>query len=143
MNRTALLAYLNAEYATLIREAQILTTDAAGGLKYPIDSAYRKLAVAEADLATATTDKVEAIQALGDYYTLRRIARTLATRVDYGSTAVEGQRPRVFEHIERLMQSAAETAASLGYAVDSDGGGWGIGKLSLDFIEPETEENSA
>lgn len=140
MTRAELLAYLNAEYATLIREAQLLTTDAAGGLKYPIDSAFRRLGVAEDSLSSATTTNVEAVQALGDYYTLRRIARTLATRVDYGSTAVEGQRPRVFEHLERLMEDAAKTCASLGYAVDSDGGGWGVGTLALDFIEPKIKD---
>lgn len=140
MTRVELLAYLNAEYATLIREAQMLTTDDAGGLKYPIDSAFRRLGVAEDSLGSATTTDVEAAQALGDYYTLRRIARTLATKVDYKSTAVEGNRPDVFKHIERLMEDAAKTCASLGYAVDSDGGGWGVGTLLLDFIEPEVIE---
>lgn len=140
MTRAELLAYLNAEYATLIREAQMLTTDAAGGLKYPMDSAFRRLGVAEDSLSSATTTNVEAAQALGDYYTLRRIARTLATRVDFGATVIEGDRPKVFEHIESLMNAAAKTAASLGYAVDSDGGGWGVGTLSLDFVEPGVTE---
>lgn len=140
MTRAELLAYLNAEYTALIREAQLGTTDVAAGLKYPLDSAFRRLGVAEDSLSSATTTEVEAAQALGDYYTLRRIARALATRVDFGSTAVEGNRPKVFEHIESLMKDAAKTCASLGYAVDSDGGGWGVGTLSLDFVEPEPTE---
>jgi hypothetical protein len=146
--RAALIAYLAAEHARLLIEARMETGDSAAGLKYPADQAFRRLGVAEENLASATSANAAALFALGDYYTLRRIARAIAARVDFGSPGVEGDRPRVFQHIQGsqgrgglrgLIADAAGDCAAQGYPVGDDAASqqWSYSGLNLDMIEPE------
>lgn len=140
-NRAELIAYMAAEHAQLLADARIATTDAPAGLKLPADQVFLRVGIAEANLAGATHPDTLALYALADYYLLRRIARALATRVDLGAQAVEGDRPRVFDHIARLIDQAAGDCAAEGYPVGADaageGAGWSYGALNLDIVEPE------
>lgn len=140
-NRAELIAYMAAEHAQLLADARIATTDTTAGLKLPADQVFLRVGIASGSLATAEHADTLALYALADYYLLRRIARALASRVDIGAQAVEGDRPRTFEHIIQLIEQAAGDCAAEGYPVGADAAkesaGWTYTAINLDIVEPE------
>lgn len=138
MTRAGLLAYLQSLFGSLAVETQTPLTDTETGFKYPLDAAFRRLGVAEADLATAETTSVEAAQALGEYFSLRRFRALLAARMDFDATGVQGPRSQPFEHVSALLEEAADRCAATGYGVGGDEGATHV-RWNLDYIEPVTE----
>ena len=137
--RASAASYLAVQFATLATETDQATTDTSAGFGPALDQALRKIGgTAEADLAAATVADatVPAFLALAEYYALRRFARALATRVDFGAPTVEGDRPRIFQHISRLIVMAREECAAQGYPLDGSEI-WSYTSLQLDYIEPE------
>lgn len=119
ISRQNVAAYLDEQFSALavsVRQA----TAPLFGYAPDIDGALRKLATAEADLATATVvDSLrDAIFALSEYYAARRIWRLLGDRVDnstgLNSYKFDGQRKQAKE----IMDNAANSCAALGYSVD-------------------------
>lgn len=142
MGRAEITTYLAGQLAALTTETGQAVTDSALGFGPAIDDALRRIGVSEAGLATATATDAQApaVLAMARYYALRRIAQDLAVRVDYASTAVEGDRDRLYAHVRELMQDAAGEAASFGYSMDGSGrwaGAWSRGTLTLDALEPD------
>lgn len=138
-SRASTASYLAVQFATLATETGQTTGDTSGGFGPAIDNALRKLGgTAEADLATASVAdaNVPAFLALCEYYALVRFARALATRVDTGITAVEGDREQMFSHVRQLIAMAREECAAQGYPVDGSEA-WSYARLQLDYIEPE------
>lgn len=140
MSRLQAATYLSTEAGleSLINESGRKSTDTADGYKPAIDQALRRLGASESGLATAeiADSQIPAYIALMEYYALRLFARTIATRVDYQATSLEADRDAVFQHVRQLMEQAAEAAEAYGYSIDGDSA-WSLGRLTLDYIEPE------
>lgn len=140
-NRAEVIAYIAAEHSQLLAEARMPTTDTPAGLKLPADQTFLRVGIEAGYLAAAEHADTLALYALADYYTLRRIARAIAARTDLGAPAVEGDRPRTFEHISKLIEQAAGDCAAQGYPVGkeaaTEGAGWTFGAINLDIVEPE------
>lgn len=137
--RAAAAGHLAVQFATLATETGQATGDTSAGFGPAIDQALRKIGgTAEADMATATvTDaNTPAFLALAEYYALVRFARALATRIDTGITATEGDREQMFANVRKLIEIAKFEAAGYGYPVDGSSA-WTSTSLQLDYIEPE------
>lgn len=138
-SRSSAASYLAVQFATLCTETGQATSDTASGFGPALDNALRRLGgVAEAGLSSATLadEDVPAFLALAEYYALVRFARALATRVDTGITAVEGNREQLFAHVQKLIALAATDCSAQGYPVDG-AQTWSSARLQLDYIEPE------
>lgn len=141
MTRSDLLTYLYYVLKDLLTEAGLSASDTSEGLKYALDSTFRKLGTAEASLSSATTDSVAAAQVLGEYYTLLRIRSVLAARVDFDATAIEtGSRSAIFDQVNALIEDAVMRCESIGYPVSGDSASssaYGLTSLYVDYNEPE------
>jgi hypothetical protein len=139
VSRSAAAAYIHSRLANLAGEVQQVATDAsATGYGPDIDQALRRLGTGESSLASASVaDSLSrAYLTLCQYYALDRFAGLLSTKVDFGATAVEGDRDTIFDNIERMLERLAKELKGLGYPVD-EAVAWSFGRLGLDFIEPE------
>jgi len=144
MNRVAATGYLTAEYEAQATDSQMDDTRLAAAYSAVIDSALRKLGIAEAAIATADVGEEDspAYMALLDYYALRRFARLYATRVNVSvGGALSTNRAQAFDQTKKLADEAAALCAALGYPVDAAGTNaeMSLGFLNLDFLEPESE----
>jgi hypothetical protein len=102
-----------------------------------IDNALRKLGLPESELEDATVEDGgrDGYFVLCEYYAARRIWRLLGALVDTttGDTSYkfDGQRKQA----ESIMKDAKESCVAFGY--DVGGGGWSVGYMLTDSIEPE------
>jgi hypothetical protein len=131
--------HLHAQFSALASEiSQAETDDSATGYGPDIDQALRQLGEGEITLATATVidGYVPAYLALAEYYCLRRMARQLSLQVDQTLNTMSEKKGQRAGTLAGLIAEAAKACEGLGYAV---GGGvtWSMGRLNLDYIEPE------
>ncbi len=141
MTRAELLTYIATIMADLLTSAGVGSDDDAAGLKYPIDSAYRRMGYAESDLDTAEPDDVNALQDLAEYYTVVRVRNVFAARVDFDATAIEsGKRSALFEQVDELVDGLIERCAAAGYPVAggaASDGAYAVTSLYVDYLEPQ------
>lgn len=138
MTRAQLLAYLAVEFAALFAETGIEADDTDDGIGFALDQTFRKLgATGDLSAASAADDEVEAAQALGEFYTLRRFLRALGGRSEFDATAVKAGRTQVFTQVSDLLKDAAQRCTALGYAVTTVVDENALMTLQLDYIEPE------
>ena len=140
LTRTEAAAILHADMQSLAAEVRQTTSDAAAtGYGPDLDKALRRLGTAESSLSSATVadSDVPAFLALARYYALSRFAARVATKVDTGATAVEGDRNTIFDNVKELLDAAAEECAGFGYPVDKAAAATSLIALNLDFLEPE------
>lgn len=127
--------YLNDQFSALATSIGQNATPSTG-YKPDIDNALRQLGKSESELPSAEiADGSRAVYfAWAEYFAARRIWRQLGSQVDHtmGETSIKygGQR----DQAKAIMDDAAAQLTALGYNVT---GGWGVGTLNLDWLEPE------
>lgn len=137
MTRSDLLAYLSETYREITETLSIAQADAPSAYSLALDQAFRRLGVAESGLSTATTESVEAAQALGEYYSLRRFRALAAVRVDYPADGnrVMQKRSQLFQQITDLLVEAAERCEALGFSMKAETLLQSV-QWSTDYVEP-------
>lgn len=140
MDRDAALTYLNEQWPGLQTALGVLATDAAGGWKAAIDGALRSLGTATANLTSATvatTDEAKFV-ALLDYFGARRLLAEAITKVDV-SVADVGLSKRYSQMREGLESLLAGYLATLSIYGVGPIPQMQMGRMNLDFLEPEAE----
>lgn len=138
--RANALTYLQNQYAALCTLTGQITTDSDAGYGPAIDDALMTLGTSYSDLpdATANNADVPAFRALLRYHALKHFAQKLAAKVDFAvtgsSASVRKETSKQLQQVRELMKEAASEVEAFGYSVS--GGGWAIGSLNLDFLEP-------
>ncbi len=139
MNRTDGLAYLKDEYQELSTEAGLSQDAELKAYGTVIDQSLRQLGFTEDQLgvATLTPNEVVPFLALLDYFALSRFARIFSTRMDVQlSSAINAARSQVYKQVKELLDKAEARLSGLGVSpVDM----LTVGRLNLDFLEPEME----
>lgn len=122
MTRSDLLAYLSETYREITETLSISQSDAPSAYSHALDQAFRRLNVAESGLAIAESNDVEAAQALGEYYSLRRFRALAAVRVDYPADGnrIMQKRSQLFQQISDLLAEAAERCEALGFSMKAE-----------------------
>lgn len=128
MDRTALLAYLAAEWAEIIAEAGI-------DVDYIADQVEAVFA-AQPELDTRWAEP------LADYYLLRRAVRAFSIEID---VTIEGDSYRLSQR-KQIESLFATRAAEVAWIVSPDGGdGSSIGKvvtIGMPYLTPESDVGS-
>ena len=143
--RHAVAEYLDSQFSAFAAEiGQALADDSALGYGPDIDNALRQLSTTEANLLSTAIDETKRIEyfALAEYYAARRLWRRMAAKADRRLGPASVQYQHVLSALKDIMDDAAESAAALGYVVAAEAT-WTLSRLTLDFIEPEAEEDVA
>lgn len=120
--RETAVTYLNSEFDELAADAGITPDDS--GWTTVIDRMLR-----------VDTDDEETQEALMDYYALRWIARKFSIRFAVSKTGLSVSLNQAFTQVKALLDDATKRLESLGL-LPGGGGGWAVGSLNLDFLEP-------
>lgn len=137
VSRSDIAAYLATQFSALAASiGQTTNDDSATGYKSDIDAALRKFGVARADLATATVadGDEETVEALAEYYALRRFWRQLGDRVDNTRNQSSDKFGVQLDNVKAMLDDAQKRCAALGY--DTAGEAWALGAYNADWIEP-------
>lgn len=141
ISRAQLAAYLDQDFGALADAiGQTADDDSIVGYGPDIDNALRKLGTSESELEGATVEegKRDAVFTLAEYYAARRIWRHLASRANVKVDDSQFDYRQVLTSIKQVVDDARQQCQALGY--DVTGGGWGVGQLNLDWLEPQTAE---
>lgn len=141
LSRDDLAAHLDTQFSSLASATQQTdSTDGASGYGPDIDLALRRLGKSRSELATATVedDQDEAIFALVEYYTARRLWRQFGVLINVKVDDSQFDYKQAQLNAKTMMDEAKAECQSLGY--DVTGGGWSSGWLNLDFLENEPAE---
>jgi hypothetical protein len=137
VNRATALAHLQTEFAAMAAVTGQATDDSAAGYGGALDQALRQLGFAAGDLATADVPDLTTPDYLhlAEYYALARFSRALALSVDVETDVATGKRSRssLFDKVLKLLDKAGADLVNAGYLV---GGGFEVGRMNLDFLEP-------
>lgn len=137
MSRADALAYLVGTLAQWISDAGMLSTDAAGAWKEPIDDALLMTGTAYADLTTATVADADVFgyRKVLRYTGLLRIQDAIGSRVDLqlDGPQMSKSRSQAVEQLGKIIAKAKEDADAFFVST----GHWDSGTIALDFIEPE------
>lgn len=141
MNRTDALNHLNDGYSPLAIALGSPTTDAAPGWKHAIDSAFRTLGVARADLATPSSGVADEAktEALLDYFGLLSLQSVAAGKVDVSlrNPGVAKSNSQLTKQIDGLRLQALARVEALGLNV---GPQLEAARVTLDTLEPALAE---
>lgn len=143
MSRAQLAAALWGTLQRQFTEVGIENSDDAGNLKEPLDSTLLALGTAYADLSDGEVDTGDEAAALAivEYQGLRAALRAynkVDTTIDAPTVTV-----RWSQLGDKLRKDVADAAVIVSAALsERNGGSWGVGSLSLGFIEPTTTEYS-
>jgi hypothetical protein len=139
MNRMDALTYLKEEYSELATEASYDADTCVRFYSRAIDRALRDLGFREDEIAVATLEHgsdITALCALLDYYALERYCRVFATRTDVSvSGAVSASQSQTFKQVAQLRDTAAARLLQLGLGPTEE---FSLGRMTLDFLEPDT-----
>lgn len=138
LTRSDLLVHLQNTFAALATVTGQATTDSAAGYGPAIDYTLRTLGTAQADLATGevATGSEQVGLWLAEYAALRRFQAALvvkATDLRIDGPLVDKKRSQMMKNIEALLGAIKEDLTGAGYLND----GFSLGRLQLDFLEPE------
>jgi hypothetical protein len=138
MNRSAALSLILDEYSELATEAGIAQADSRQGFKGAIDNALRSLSYRESELGLADVpaNRENSYVALLKLYALRRLSVPLATYADVRSDAPgqEKKKSQIFAQVQKLLALSQKEVDDLGLGT---GGGFQLGSINLDYLEPE------
>jgi hypothetical protein len=143
MDRSTAFAYLTNEYAELATDSGLSGTQITTAYNVALDMSLRQLGYQETDLATTNVPQTQIIGylALLNYYALKRFARVLALRVN---TSVAGMlsasRSQAAIQVKALLDDAEAEVVALGFAVGKDAVAFSLGRMGLDFLEPNWGE---
>lgn len=133
-------AYLESQFSGLAAAVGQADSSADNsGYGADIDGALRKLGKTESELETATIEDGgrDAYFALAEYYAARRFWRQLSHLVNHRIGDSQFDYKGMMANVKMVADDAKTQAISLGY--DVAGGGWSVGWLNLDFLEPALE----
>lgn len=136
MNRSAALAYVQAEFADLATETGLDQSPLLVAYNTAIDQSLRGLGYVEADIPTANTldTQVTGYLALLDFYALTRFARIFALRMDVDvSGSVRASQSQMFRQVRMLLDRAEKRLEGLGLSQKEQ---VVMGRVTLDFLEP-------
>jgi hypothetical protein len=143
MNRTTALTLLQSDYAELATESQLNTNDLTTAYETAIDMSLRQLGYTEDLLPIVDVPQGQIVSyiALLNYYALKRFARAFAVRVNLTiGGQLSAQRSQAATQVKALLDDAEKEVVALGFAVGADAAPFGIGRLTLDFLEPNWSE---
>lgn len=143
MDRPTALTYLDNEYAELATEAQFNSGQISTAYNTAIDMSLRQLGYTEDVLPTTDVPQNQILGYLSllNYYALKRFARLLSIRVNVTiGGQLSAQRSQAFANVNILLTSAEKEAVALGFAVGEDAVAFGLGRMTLDFLEPNWDE---
>jgi hypothetical protein len=144
MMRSDAYTFLDGEFRELAVEAQwdgLTTTAVYNGA---IDNAWRQLGVLEASLQTTVLDdsNIFPVQALLSYYALQRFWRAFSLRVDVNiAGSISATRSQLTATVKQMLQQAQVEANGYGFYVGGDN--FQMGRVTLDYLEPDGAEFSA
>jgi hypothetical protein len=102
----------------------------------------RQLGYEETALATADVPQADVMKyiALINYYTLDRFVLLFSINTDLkaGSGAIDISESQIFKQVGALKMQAAAELSMYGIDVGGSGGGYQMGRINLDFLEPST-----
>jgi hypothetical protein len=134
LTRADVIAYLAGTLGSWLATAGIPATDTAGALKEPLDTAFRLLGIAEADLANPDLSPYSSLLVidLATVTTLERVRDTLASQPDVRIGDVQVSTAALLTSLDtRLGEARARVAARPdGPILDTDGY-IGTGRLVL------------
>src|SRR6266446_10421557 len=139
MDRGTALNFLLQEYAELAKDSGLSDNAIINAYNVALDMSLRQLGYQEGVLATTDVPQQQILSylALMHYYALKRFARLLAVRVN---VQVAGQiatsRSQAATQVKALLDDAEKEVVALGFAVGADAAPFGLGRMELDFLEP-------
>lgn len=110
--------YLDTQFSALAASIG-QDSDPLTGFEPDINLALRKLGVARANLAEATVEdsQEDAVNALSEYYALRRIYRQLGDRVNTSTGVTSYNFTSQRDSVKAMLDDAQKHCAALGYDV--------------------------
>lgn len=143
--RRDVLAFLKGEFSELAANSAVNITieDSQQGIKAVLDRTFLELGVSYSALATASVDDTLYLAscAVASYFTLARISKALAPKVDIFTEhpSPEKRNSQAFKAVNDLMAHAKREAQGYGYLLRIDGAAnmASYGELNLDILEPE------
>jgi hypothetical protein len=142
MNRAAAKALLTQKYRELATEAEFTTQQTTDAFDAALDMSLRQLGYEETALATADVPQADVMKyiALINYYTLDRFVLLFSINTDLkaGSGAIDISESQIFKQVGALKMQAAAELSMYGIDVGGSGGGYQMGRINLDFLEPST-----
>lgn len=140
-------AYLDSQFKFLAQEVnQPLHDEQPDGYGRDMELAANKMSKTSTDVPGLDVEQYNIFLMLAEYFALRRFARLLATRVDTGSYAVEGDREEIFKNVLRLLQEVEAHLLQLGFnlgvgvagsaaaAIPGTHGAWQLLQLDLNYL---------
>ncbi len=143
MDRPTALATLTEEYAELATDSGLSGGSITSAYNFAIDMSLRQLGYQETDLATTNVPQTQIIGylALLNYYALKRFARILALRVNVGVAGqLSASRSQAAIQVKALLDDAEKEVVALGFAVGENAVAFSLGRMGLDFLEPNWGE---
>jgi hypothetical protein len=143
VDRATALNYLTNEYAELATDSALSGTPLTTAYNTAIDMSLRQLGYQETDLATTDVPQTQIIGylALLNYYALKRFARILALRVNVGVAGqLSASRSQAAAQVKALLDDAEKEVVALGFAVGENAVAFSLGRMGLDFLEPNWGE---
>lgn len=138
MSRAVLMERIWADYQDDLQRASLVKEDTTGNLKEPIDDTLTALGIAYNDLeAGAVPDGSEAKAILlARFYVLQKVWRWAKGQIDIQVDAptVRLSRSQFFDHVTAELADAK--AAASPFIPTANESTWGVGTISLDFLEP-------
>lgn len=134
MTRAEVAAAVAARIPTQLADAGMAGTDTPGALKEPIDDALRGLGVAEAALATATSDDPVGFVALVKFFALKAVEARIGDRFDVGTGGDSYKLSQTVANVRALIARAEQELAVLFGGVPS--GGATVVAYDGAFLEP-------
>lgn len=145
VTRAGLQTYIANELARLFTDTGLSSVDNAAGIQYPLDLVfehYGYYSVAPGDTSVDLEDaNRKAAWALTRYYVLKRMMNILATFIQTSISDPGASRSdqMIYEHVQELVQQAAEECGDLGVPVAGDGA-FALGHLHLDLNSPPDKQ---
>lgn len=133
--RAAVEAHVARVLGELLAAARVVPADVAGGLREPLDQAFR--AVGAVTVTEADDAATEALLAHAEYRTLLRIHRTLLLSPLWAGEDAATRRDRT-EAVRLALDAAREAATLAATAAPTAAGGFGAGTIALGWMAPAT-----
>ncbi len=140
MQRATAITNLTNEYSDLATDAKFTSDQLTTAYNFAVDMSLRQLGVTEDLLASFDVPQaqIRGYLALLNYYALKRFTRLLAVRFDVTvPQALVALRSQAYTHVMAQMEEAENECIKLGYDVGGRNTGFQMGRIELDFLEPD------